>query len=120
MFSSKTIFGIRPIHWWWLIFPLHFVIQVLIPKIVAALGLLVGATQTKETKYSVVLFLMFVVFATFIYFVAWGWFKTFILLSGKSKTNLSRGKIVLKVLFYLWGIPIFFEVFCVLISILFR
>lgn len=119
-FKSNTIFGIRPVHWWWLIFPLYFVIQELVPKIVATLGFLFGSTLIEETKYSVLLFLIFVAFATFIYFIMWGWFKTFRLLSLEHKTNLGKFRIVLSVLFYLWGIPLLFDVFCILIYILFR
>ncbi len=118
-FGNKSIFGIRPIHWLWLIFPLHFVIQVLVPKIVATIIFLFSSTLIKETKYSVMLFLMFVVFGTFIYFVLWGWFKTFRLLSLKHETNLGKCRIVLSVLFYLWGIPLLFNIFCILIYILF-
>jgi len=120
VFSNNSIFGIRPIHWWWLIFPLSYVIQVLIPKIVATLLFLLGSPHIKETKYSVMFFLMFVVFGTFIYFVIWGWFKTYKLLSLKHDTNLGKCRIVLSVLFYLWGIPLLFDIFCILIYILFN
>jgi len=118
MFSSNTILGIRPIHWWWLIFPLHFAVLELVPKIAATLRALFISTLIKETKYSVMLFLLFVIFATFIYFVIWGWFKAFQLLSLKHKKNIGRFRITLSVLFYLWGIPLLFDGFCILIYIL--
>lgn len=120
LFRSNTILGIRPVHWWWLIFPLHFIILELIPKVGATLRFILAAPLIRETKYSVVLFIMFVAFATFIYFVIWGWFKTFQLLSLEHKTNLGKCGIVLSILFYLWGIPILFDVFCVFTHILFK
>lgn len=118
-FSSKTIFGIRPLHWWWLIFPLNLVIQTLIPKIMTALAFLVGSTLM-DIKNSVFLFLMFVVITTFIYFVIWGWYKSFCLLSIEYKGKVSKCGIVLRVLFYLFGIPLLFETFYILCYILFR
>ena len=114
-FSSKTIFGIRPFHWWWLNFPLNCVIMVLIPSIADTLKFLLGGVLIKEAKYGIISFLLFVAFATFIYFVIWGWFKAFQLLSIEHKTDLSKFRIILNVLFYLWGIPLLFYVFCGLV-----
>lgn len=118
MFKINTILGIRPLHWWWLIFPLNLVVQALVPRVMATLALLVVSTFIRETKYSVLFFLMFVAFATFIYFIIWGWYKTFRLLSTGRRTNLSRCRIALSVLLYLFGIPLLFEVFCILVFIL--
>jgi len=117
-FGSNSILGIRPIHWWWFIFPISLAIQTLVPKIVAAFVLLLGSTLVKETKYSVVLFLTFVALATFAYFILWGWYKTLHLLSISHNADFGRGGIALKVLFFLFGIPILGELFFVLILLL--
>ncbi len=117
-FGNNTIFGIRPIHWWWLIFPLSLAIQELIPKIMATLFFLVGGTMMKETRYGVLYFLIFVAVATSIYFIIWGWYKSFHLLSASYKTNLSKAKIALRVLFYLFGIPLISDIFYILIFFL--
>lgn len=118
MFSSNTILGIRPVHWWWLIFPLHLVIQTIIPKIAYTIRLFLGSTQVMNAKYAVLSFLIFVSLATFIYFTAWGWYRAFRLLSAGNSTKPNRCRAVLKVLFYLFGIPLLFDVFCVLILVL--
>jgi hypothetical protein len=117
-FSDNTILGIRSVHWWWLIFPLNLSIQEIVPKIGGTIVFLVGSTLIRETKYSVLFFLMFVALATSIYFIVWGWYKSFRLLSTGYRTNLSRSKIALRVLFYLFGIPLLFDVFYILIYIL--
>jgi len=118
-FASDTILGMRPIHWWWLIFPLYLAIIELVPKMMATLRFLVGSTTAKETKYGVLLFLISVVFATFIYFLIWGWFKALRLLTRQNKADLSKLRIVLSVLFYLLGIPLLFDLFCALVLVLF-
>ena len=117
-FGNNTILGIRPIHWWWFIFPISLAIQTLVPKIVAAFGLLLGSTLVMETKYSVMLFLIFVALATFAYFILWGWYKTLHLLSISHNADLGRCGIALRVLFFLFGIPILGELFFVLIFLL--
>lgn len=117
-FGRNSIFGIRPIHWWWFIFPINLSIQTLVPKIVGALGLLIGSTLVMETKYSVMLFLMFVALATFTYFIIWGWYKTFHLLSISQNTDFGRCGIALRVLFFLFGIPLIVELLCILIYLL--
>ncbi len=84
----------------------------------AALVLLFGSTFVMETKYSVMIFLLFVALATFAYFIVWGWYKTFRLLSIPNNTGLSKFRIALRVLFFLYGIPILGELFCILIFFL--
>lgn len=116
-FRSNTIFGIRAYHWWWLIFPLNLVILELVPKIVGTLVLLVGGASMRETKYGVLFFLMFVVSATFIYFIVWGWYKALCLLSTSRRIKLRRWRTALRVLFYLFGIPLLCDVLSILIYI---
>lgn len=117
-FDDNTILGIRPIHWWWFIFPINLGIQTLLPRIVGALRLLLGSTLAMETKHSVMLFLMFVALATFAYFILWGWYKTFRLLSIDHNIDFGRCGIVFRVLFFLFGIPLLGELFCILIFLL--
>jgi hypothetical protein len=118
IFSSSTIFGIRPIHWWWFIFPLNLTILTLVPKILAVLPLIVSSTLASQTKYCVLLFFLFVTCVTSIYFIIWGWYKTFRLLSANSEIN--KLKRALKVLFYLFGIPILVDVLLALVIISIR
>jgi len=117
-FSSSTIFGIRPIHWWWLIFPLNLTILTLVPKILGVLPLIVSSTLVSQTKYCVLLFFLFVAGVTSIYFIIWGWYKAFRLLSANS--NINKFRRALKVLFYLFGIPILVDVLLALVIILIR
>lgn len=120
MFSSKTILGIRPLHWWWLIFPLNLTILTLVPKVLGGLSFIVSSTLVSQTKYCVLLFFMFVACATSIYFITWGWYKAFRLLSAYSMPRLSRFRTVLSVLFYLFGIPISIDVLFALVIIIIR
>lgn len=117
-FSSSTIFGIRPIHWWWFIFPLNLTILTLVPKILGILPSIVSSTLVSQTKYCVLLFFLFVACATSVYFIVWGWYKALRLLSVNS--NINKFKIALKVLFYLFGIPILVDILLVLVIILIR
>ena len=122
-FSSNTIFGIRPIHWCWLIFPLNLVILTVVPKVIGALALLAGSTASalsSQTKDTVLCFLMFIAVVTSLSFIIWGWYKAFRLLSVNSEAKLNKFRIALSVLFYLFGIPIFADVLLALLVIAIR
>lgn len=119
-FTEDTVLGIRPIHWWWLVVPLYLGIMELVPKVIATLSFLAAGTIANETKYAVLFFMIFVLFATFIYFVIWGWVKALQLLSKRRKPNFGKVRVVLSVLFCLVGIPILFDLFCGLVFVLFK
>ena len=117
-FGGNTILGIRPIHWWWLMFPVNVAIQVFVPRMIAALRLFAASTFLKETKQSTMLFVGFVALATFAYFIVWGWYKAFALLSVARSPQFGKGGIALRVLLLLFGIPILGELVCVLTLLL--
>jgi len=52
------------------------------------------------------------------YYILWGWYKTFRLLSIDHNTDFGRCGIVFRVLFFLFGIPLLGELFCILIFLL--
>jgi hypothetical protein len=114
-FPSETIFGIRPIHWWWLIFPLGLLIQTLPANGVSIFVSLVGSTQVMKVRTAAAMFLVFVAFATSTYFIAWGWYKSYRLLSTPRQTERRTCRTTLAVLFYLFVIPVFFQGSCALV-----
>lgn len=119
-FRPRTILGIKWFHWLWLIFPLKLVIQTITIRTFQALGLLVGSTQVIKTGHGVLAFIVSVVIITFIYFIGYGLYKTFYLLSMDYRLGLSKFKITLRVVFYLLGIPLLSDAFIYLLPKFFQ
>lgn len=105
-FRPRTVLGIKWFHWLWLIFPLYFVLQTITMRILQAFSLLFGSTQIMKISHSILAFILSVLIFTCIYFMGYGIFKTFLLLSRGSRLGLSNFKIAMRVLFYLLAIPL--------------
>lgn len=119
-FRPRTILGIKWFHWLWLIFPLKFVIQTITMRIFQALGLFFASTQIIETGHGVLSFTVSVVIITFIYFIGYGLYKTFYLLSTSYRLGLSKFRMTTRVLFYLLGIPLLSDAFIYSLSKFFQ